>query len=70
MLHNPLNSFQRFRQFLLLGTERDADVPLSVRSEDESRSDEYAGFVEHPFGQFLYIVVRVGDTSPEEHTIF
>ena len=63
-----LDAFQRFRQFVVLAAKRDADVSFSVAAEDKSRSDEYARFVQYPFGQLFYIGAAVGYLSPKEHT--
>ena len=66
-LFELVGGFQRFRQFVVLAAERDADISLSVAAEDKSRGDEYARFVQYPFGQFLYIGATVGYLSPKEH---
>ena len=62
-----LYSLECFRQFLLLGAERDAYVACAVAAEDESGGDEDPGFVEHLLREFLDVGIAVGNPSPEEH---
>ena len=47
----------------LICTERDADIPLALRSEDEAGGDEHPCLVEHTLGELLAVGIAVGNTS-------
>ena len=62
-----LDSFQCLLYFLFFGAERDADVTLTARTEDEAGGDEHACLVENTFGELLGIGIMIGDAAPKEH---